>query len=59
MYTILKDHIPTRKINRMNENRSWKYGYNEDYDVIIISKDGTLGEIYRINSINIGLPADL
>lgn len=57
MYTILKDHIPTRKINRMNENRSWKYGYNEDYDVIIISKDGTLGEIYRINSINIGLPA--
>ena len=32
------------------------YGYNQEYDVIIISKDGTLGEIYYVNGIYIGLP---
>ena len=32
------------------------YGYNEKYDVIIISKDGTLGEVYEVSNIKIGLP---
>lgn len=40
-----------------NKVKTWKYGYDEKYDVIIISKDGTLGDIFRINGINIGLPA--
>ena len=26
------------------------------YDIVIISKNGTLGDIYHINGINIGLP---
>lgn len=39
-----------------NKTKSWEYGYNEQYDVIIISKDGTLGTIFQINGINIGLP---
>jgi len=40
-----------------NKNRAWKYGYNEQIDTVIISKDGTLGEIFNINGLNIGLPA--
>lgn len=32
------------------------YGYNKEYDIVIISKDGTLGEIYEINGLKIGLP---
>lgn len=39
-----------------NTLKSWKYGYNEEYDVVIISKDGTLGTIYNINGLNIGMP---
>lgn len=39
-----------------NKAKSWKYGYDESIDVIIISKDGTLGEIYYINGLQIGLP---
>jgi hypothetical protein len=34
----------------------WKYGYDKDIDVVIISKDGTLGEIYNVMGLNIGLP---
>lgn len=39
-----------------NKLRSWEYGYNEEHDIIIISKDGMLGAIYYVNGIHIGLP---
>jgi hypothetical protein len=39
-----------------NKAKSWKYGYDESINVIIISKDGTLGEIFYINGLYIGLP---
>lgn len=44
----------TRK--RKNKQRSWEYGYNEDIDTVIISRDGTLGPVFHVNGINIGLP---
>jgi len=37
--------------------RSWLYGYNDQYDVIIISKTGQIGEIYEIEGLKIALPA--
>ncbi|NKC02144.1 MAG: hypothetical protein GKR90_27095 [Pseudomonadales bacterium] len=41
-----------------NKNRAhtWVYGYNEKYDLVIISRDGTLGEVYNINGLFVGLP---
>ena len=39
-----------------NKLRRWKYGYSPELDVVIISRDGTLGEIYNIQGLNIGLP---
>tara|TARA_R110002049_G_scaffold108120_1_gene256145 strand:+ start:5559 stop:7814 length:2256 start_codon:yes stop_codon:yes gene_type:complete len=39
-----------------NRNKQWEYGYNEEYDIVIISKDGTLGEIYEMAGIKVGLP---
>jgi hypothetical protein len=39
-----------------NRNKSWEYGYNEDIDVVIISKDRTLGPIFDVWGIRIGLP---
>lgn len=47
------------KIIRLNRNmeKSWDYGYDASIDTVIISKDGTLGEIYNICGLNIGLPA--
>lgn len=39
-----------------NKAKSWKYGYNEMIDTVIISKDGTLGEIYSVSGIKIGFP---
>ncbi|WP_395073889.1 hypothetical protein [Flavobacterium sp.] len=39
-----------------NKSLQWKYGYNEQIDTVIISKDGTLGEIYNVQGLNIGFP---
>lgn len=52
LYSILPDYIS----NSVKHSKDWKYGYDEKYDVVIISKDGTLGDIYDINGLKVGLP---
>ncbi len=39
-----------------NKAKKWEYGYDEDIDTVIISKDGTLGEVYKVMGLNIGFP---
>ncbi len=48
--------IPSGVLKRKNKAKTFEYGYNEKYDVVVISKDGTVGEIININNVNIGLP---
>lgn len=48
--------IPDKERETKNRLHFWDYGYNRDLDVVIISKDGTLGEIYDIQGLKIGLP---
>jgi hypothetical protein len=43
-------------MSRKNGGRSWVYGYNEDYDMVIISKTGQVGQVINISGLNIGLP---
>ena len=56
LYTVLDDYIPKGVVKRKNSNRSWVYGYNEKYDVVVISKTGEIGDVYDINSLRIALP---
>jgi hypothetical protein len=56
LYTIVHDHIPPQVLVNKNKSKSWDYGYNEKYDMVVISKDGTIGDIYNINGLNIALP---
>tara|TARA_R100000353_G_scaffold6941_3_gene8885 strand:- start:3671 stop:5917 length:2247 start_codon:yes stop_codon:yes gene_type:complete len=57
LYQKLVGYIPTAIIKRKNKARTWLYGYNIKYDIVIISKDGTLGDIININGLVIGLPS--
>ena len=50
------DLIPKSVITNKNKGKSWKYGYNEKYDIIVISKDGTIGDIYEIQGLKIAIP---
>ena len=57
LYTIVENYIPSGTIAKKNSNRSWLYGYNDKYDVIVISKTGEIGQIISISGIYIALPA--
>lgn len=57
MYTIDKYCVQPQVVESLSRKKRWQYGYNEKYDMVVISKDGTLGEVYVINGLKIGLPA--
>ena len=57
LYSIVTDYINKTALNTKNIKKSWDYGYNKEYDLIVISKDGTIGEIYEINGLKVALPS--
>jgi hypothetical protein len=56
IYRVANNHIGETAIRNKNRSKSWSYGYNKEYNIVVISKDGTLGDIYEINGLFIGLP---
>ena len=56
--TLVKIIEPIKRttISRLNKGKKWKYGYNKEHDIIVISKNGTIGEIYEIQNLRIALP---
>ena len=49
--------IDSKDIDRLNKKKEWKYGYNPEFDVVVISKDGTIGEVYEIQGLHVALPS--
>ena len=39
------------------KKKDWKYGYNEEHNFVVISKDGTIGEVYEIQGLRIAIPS--
>tara|TARA_R110000803_G_scaffold36181_2_gene77811 strand:+ start:1155 stop:3401 length:2247 start_codon:yes stop_codon:yes gene_type:complete len=56
IFKILKNYIPKNVLVNKNKAKTWSYGYNEKYKLVVISRDGTLGDIYEISNVIIGLP---
>ena len=56
--TLIKIIEPVKRttITRMNKGKKWKYGYNKEHDIIVISKNGTIGEILEVQGLRIALP---
>jgi hypothetical protein len=50
--------IKKTTLTRMNRGKKWKYGYNKEHDIVIISKTGKIGEVYEIQGLRIGLPLE-
>ena len=48
--------IKINTIKRLNKSKKWKYGYNKEHDVVVISKTGQIGEVYEIQNLKIALP---
>ena len=56
LFRVIPDHIKTSVIKQQNRYNKWKYGYNKEHDVIVISKTGKIGEIYEIQNLKVALP---
>ena len=55
LYNIIQP-IKINTIKRLNKSKKWKYGYNKEHDIIVISKTGMIGDIYEIQNLKIALP---
>ena len=55
LYKIVQP-IKINTIKRLNKSKKWKYGYNKEHDIVVISKTGEIGEIYEIQNFQIALP---
>lgn len=56
LYVLNNKCLRTQDKARMNRSSKWKYGYNHDHEIVVISKTGQIGDIYNVNGINIALP---
>ena len=58
LYKEVVDYIPNYVISNKNRVSSWVYGYDDQYDVVIISKSGQIGKIVEISGLKIALPLE-
>ena len=56
LYIKLHDVVPKNVLSTKNKARTWQYGYNEKYDIVVISKSGQIQDIININGLRIALP---
>ena len=56
LYTKLHDVVPKNVLSTKNKARTWQYGYNEKYDIVVISKSGQIQDVININGLRIALP---
>lgn len=55
LYKIVEP-VKLSEVHRKNKAKAWKYGYDKDTDLIVISHTGKIGEIYEIQNLKIALP---
>ena len=57
MGEFIEEHIPNQILKKRNKKKSWEYGYNEEFDMVIVSKDGTISQPYMLSGLMICPPA--
>jgi len=58
LYSVQTSHLQQKHVKKLNKSKSFKYGFNEDLDCVVISKNGQIGEIYAIQGLKIALPPE-
>jgi len=57
LWKEIPEVVNEKILKKNNRFKKWEYGYNEDYDFIVISKTGKIGQIIEIQNLRIALPA--
>ena len=58
LHRVIPKYISNSVLANKNKARTWLYGYNEKYDMVVISKTGQVGSVIDINGLKIGLPKE-
>ncbi len=58
LWKEIPDVINPKILKKENRYKRWEYGYNIEYDFIVISKTGKIGQIIEIQNLRIALPAE-
>jgi len=58
LWKEIPDVINPKILKKENRYKRWEYGYNVEYDFIVISKTGKIGKIIEIQNLRIALPAE-
>ena len=56
LYRKLDKFIPKSVLVNKNRAKTWLYGYNPKYDVVVISRSGEIQDVIEINGLKIALP---
>ena len=56
LYTVRYDYVSKGVVSNKNRAKTWQYGYNEKYDMVVVSKTGQIGDIIEVNGLVIALP---
>jgi hypothetical protein len=55
LYKIVEP-VKINTLKRLNKSKKWKYGYNKENDIVVISKTGQIGDVIEIQNLKIALP---
>ena len=56
LYQYCDGHVPKKVLDKKNKEKSWEYGFNQEHDMVIISKTGQIGDVLEIKNLKIALP---
>ena len=56
LWKEIKDVVNPKILAKNNRYKKWEYGYNVEYDFVVISKTGKIGSIIEIQGLRIALP---
>jgi len=56
LFYIDESNVPNKILAKRNAKKDWEYGWDPEYDFVVVSKDGTIGEVYNISGLRVALP---
>ena len=56
LHKVLTNIVPEKILSKKNNKKQWESGWDPEYDMVVISRDGTIGDIYEIANLRVALP---
>jgi len=58
LWKAIPNVVNSNVLKKNNRLKKWEYGYNKEYDFVVISKTGKIGQIIEVQNLRIALPEE-